>query len=305
MRTTARLSARLSERSTRPAGFTLVELLLVIAIVVIIVTLILISLRQLQTRARATACLSNQRQIALANNAYAADNNGRFVSPRTDSLPPAGSMRGTPNPWVNTARPGALAAGVETVKSLEGGALWSYLGESSKAYVSPMDPTGRVRSYSLSAFVGVGESDYTRRADDWYDFPDLESPDAPDAVRNTQFKTVTLSQIPQPSRTMLSITEEDAFGFNFQGWAIEVGPPTASGGLWIDTPALWNTGRVNLSFLDGSVDAPNIIYEELERIMQPNPAAPPLHAVTELGGRPAFRFMATILLPGVVRPELQ
>ena len=88
MRTTARLSARLSERSIRPAGFTLVELLLVIAIVVIIVTLILISLRQLQTRARATACLSNQRQIALANNAYAADNNGRFVSPRTDSLPP-------------------------------------------------------------------------------------------------------------------------------------------------------------------------------------------------------------------------
>jgi len=305
MRTASRLPAGLPRRLTRAAGFTLVELLLVVAIIVIVVAFILISLNQLQTRARATACLANQRQIALANNSYATDNNGRFVSPRTDSLPPAGNMRGTPNPWVNTSRPGALVSGSETVRSLETGALWSYLGQNSKAYVSPMDPTGRVRSYSLSAFVGVGESDYSRRADDWYDFPDLESPDAPDAVRNRQFKTVTLSQIPQPSRTMLSIAEEDAFGYNFHGWAIEVGPPAASGGLWIDTPALWNRGRVNLSFLDGSVDAPNIIYEELARIMQPNPSAPPLHAVTELGARPAFRFMATILLPGVVRPELQ
>ena len=49
----------------------------------------------------------------------------------------------------------------------------------------------------------------------------------------------------------------------------------------------------------------DLIYEELEKAMQPNPGAAPLHAVTETGSRPAFRFMSTILLPGVVRPELQ
>ena len=291
-------------RAQRP-GFTLVELLLVITIISIVLALILVAINQLQTRARATACLSNQRQLALANMSYANDNNGRFVSPRTDSFPPAGSMRGTGNCWVNTASTGGIVSGSETVKSLQGGALWSYLGKNEKAYVSPMDPTGRVRSYSFSAFVGVGDNDYARRADDWYNVPDPESPDFPETYRNQQFKTVTLAQIPQPSRTMATITEEDAFGYNFQGWAIEVAPPSASGGLWIDTPALWNQGRVNLSFVDGSIDAPNIIYEELEKTMQPNAGAPPLHAVTEVGSRPAFRFMTTIMLPGIVRPELQ
>jgi prepilin-type N-terminal cleavage/methylation domain-containing protein len=287
------------------SGFTLVELLLVITIIVIVMAFILVAINQLQNRARAVACLANQRQIALANMSYANDNNGRLVSPRTDALPPAGGMRGVGNCWVNTSATGGVSGGVETVKSLQSGALWTYLGENSSAYVSPMDTTGRVRSYSFSAFVGVGDNDYYRRADDWYNFPDLESVDTPEPVRNTQFKTVTLSQIPQPSRTMATIAEEDAFGYNFQGWAIEVAPPTGSGGLWIDTPALWNKGRVNLSYMDGSIDAPNIIYEELEKAMQPNPGAAPLHAVTETGSRPAFRFMTTILLPGVVRPELQ
>jgi hypothetical protein len=39
--------------------------------------------------------------------------------------------------------------------------------------------------------------------------------------------------------------------------------------------------------------------------MQPNPAKPPVHNVVEPGERPAFRFMAGIILPGIVRPELQ
>jgi len=295
--------AKKSTRAVSRRAFTLVELLLVITIIAIVLALILVSIQSVQQQARATACLSNQRQLALANQSYATDNNGRFVSPRTDSYPPAGNMRGSGNCWVNTA--GATVGGVETRKSLEQGALWKYLDKNDNAYVSPMDPTGRVRSYSFSAFVGVGDNDYTHRADDWYPFPDPESADSPEQFRNTQFKTVTMSQIPQPSRTMLTIAEEDFYGYNFQGFAIEVGPPTGSGGLWIDTPALWNRGRVNLSYLDGSVDAPNIIYKQLEELMMPNGGSVPQHFVTETGNRPAFRFMASILLPGIVRPELQ
>jgi prepilin-type N-terminal cleavage/methylation domain-containing protein/prepilin-type processing-associated H-X9-DG protein len=287
------------------AGFTLVELLLTISIIVIIVALVLVGMGQLQTRTRALNCLSNQRQLALANQTYATDNAGRLVSPRTNSFPPDSGMRGVSNCWVNTAATGALVSGAETQKSLEAGALWTYVDQNAEAYVSPMDPTGRVRSYSFSGFVGVGDLDYYHRADEWYDFPDPESSDTPEPYRNTQYKTVTMSQIPQPSRTLATITEEDAFGYNFQGWVIEVRPPTGAGGLWIDTPALWNTGRVNIAYMDGSVDAPNIIYEELALQMQPNPGQAPLHEVTETGVRPAYRFMTTILLPGIIRPEIQ
>jgi prepilin-type N-terminal cleavage/methylation domain-containing protein len=295
----------------RHRGFTLVELLLVVTIIAIVLALVFVAIRQLQNQARATACLSNQRQLALANSTYASDNGGRTISPRTDAYPPVNGMRGTTNCWVNTIG-ATVGNSVEQVKSLEQGALWSYMNEDPKGYQSPMDPTGRVRSYSFSSFIGVGGRDFFRRADDYYNFPDPESPEMPEGSRNVQFRSDTLSSIPQPSRTLATITEEDGLfqqngvaGYNFQGFAIEIRPPTGAGGLWIDTPALWNIGRVNISYMDGSVDAPNIIYEQLEKIMQPNSSLPPLHEVTETGSRPAFRFMASILMPGVIRPEIQ
>jgi prepilin-type N-terminal cleavage/methylation domain-containing protein len=312
-------NSRATVRSCRTnAAFTLVELLLTISIIAIVLALVLVAVGQLQNRARATACLSNQRQIALANQAYATDNDGRFVNPRTDSYQPTSGMRSVSNCWVNTgatngttlfAGPG-LTERRETVRALEGGAMWRYLGENPAAYQSPMDPTGRLRSYSLSSFVGVGDNTPGRCADDFFTFPDNFSTDAPEGVRDTQFKTVTLSQIPQPSRTLFSITEDDRevvssterLGFNLHGFAVQVSPPLGASGIWIDTPALWNTGRINISFVDGSIDAPNIIYEELANTFASDADG---HDVTEVGSRPAFRYLTTILLPGVIRPELQ
>ena len=311
-RSYARFMARMTSNRPQPTatrgartGFTLVELLVVIAIIAIVTGLILVGIGKLQNMSRATTCLANQRQIVLANMAYAGDNDGRLASPRTDSHPPQTGMRNTGNCWVNTAATGGISGGAETVKSLAAGALWSYIGQNAKVYSSPMDPTGRVRSYSMSAFVGVGDSDYARRANDAYGFPDPESAEMPEPYRNSRFSTATLARIPQPSRTMASIAEEDTAGYNFAGWIIAVAPPMNTARQWMDAPALWNPGRVNLAYLDGSVEAPAIIYPLLAQLMQPIPAKPPLHNVTEPGDRPAFRFMAGIILPGIVRPELQ
>jgi prepilin-type N-terminal cleavage/methylation domain-containing protein len=287
------------------AGFTLVELLVVIAVIAIVTGLVFIGIGRLQATARATKCLANQRSLVLANMAYAGDNDGRLVSPRTDSRPPQPGMRNSDNCWVNTAVAGGMGGGAETVKSLAAGALWSYIGQDPTVYVSPLDPTGRVRSYSMSAFVGVGDNDYARRANDAYAFPDPESPETPEPYRNARFSTATLARVPQPSRTMATIAEEDSAGYNFAGWIIAVAPPMSTVRQWMDSPALWNPGRVNLAYLDGSFEAPAIIYPELARLMQPNPAKPPVHNVVEQGERPAFRFMAGIILPGIVRPELQ
>ena len=124
-------------------AFTLVELLLVITIIAIVLALILVAVQSLQNSARATACLANQRQLALANQTYATDNNGRLSSPRTDSSAIVGGGLPTlPNCWVDTNNT-VCSGNRETDAALKKGSLWTYLGENSKVYVSPMDPTAR------------------------------------------------------------------------------------------------------------------------------------------------------------------
>jgi prepilin-type N-terminal cleavage/methylation domain-containing protein len=68
--------------SSRPPdrGFTLIELLVVIAIVALLVSLLLPTLGRAKESARATVCLSNLRQIAMASTLYSMDYNGHLPS---------------------------------------------------------------------------------------------------------------------------------------------------------------------------------------------------------------------------------
>ena len=71
----------------RALGFTLIELLVVIAIIATLAALSMPAFRKMVSSSKASACLSNLRQIGLATMAYANDNQL--------TLPPAGSG-GTP-----------------------------------------------------------------------------------------------------------------------------------------------------------------------------------------------------------------
>lgn len=71
-------------------GFTLVELLVVIGIIAILIGILLPSLSKAREQSRTVACLSNMRQIAMANYMYAGDHEGCTV--------PAGWRSGN-NPW--------------------------------------------------------------------------------------------------------------------------------------------------------------------------------------------------------------
>jgi prepilin-type N-terminal cleavage/methylation domain-containing protein len=70
----------LSNPKSKTDAFTLIELLVVISIIALLIGILLPALGAARGAARAAACLSNQRQIALASHAYAADNK-KFLFP--------------------------------------------------------------------------------------------------------------------------------------------------------------------------------------------------------------------------------
>lgn len=69
---------RSSPASRHPQGFTLIELLVVIAIIAILAAILFPVFAQARERARTATCLSNLKQIGLANQMYLQDYDERF-----------------------------------------------------------------------------------------------------------------------------------------------------------------------------------------------------------------------------------
>ena len=61
----------MNKRAVRRAGFTLVELLVVVAIVALLIAILLPSLEHAREAANSARCLGNQRQLVIANLNYA------------------------------------------------------------------------------------------------------------------------------------------------------------------------------------------------------------------------------------------
>lgn len=82
----------MKHRTTGQAGFTLVELLVVMAIVMVLLAMSLTALANARERARRAHCANNLRQLHLANTTYA-DEHGYYVAAAPDLMSGANQRR--------------------------------------------------------------------------------------------------------------------------------------------------------------------------------------------------------------------
>jgi prepilin-type N-terminal cleavage/methylation domain-containing protein len=117
------------------AGFTLIELLVVIATIALLAALLVPVLRKAKEAARQAVCMSNLRQLQMAWQAYAGDNDDKIVN----GFGGAGGypfMLTDSKPWLfgwSTEWP-AIATREEALALVKMGALWPYVG-TVKAYL--------------------------------------------------------------------------------------------------------------------------------------------------------------------------
>ncbi len=336
--------------ATAPRAFTVTELLVVVAIIALLVALLIVGVEKARLMARTASCLSNQRQIALAQASYATDNGGAFASPRTSYSGGGGSFTytnacGTFPLTINngngsnasyhswTASYGAGVVGgseqeyqlnstVPTAKALSGGRLFSHIG-SFPVYRSPLDPTNRLRSYSLNAFVGV-----TVPTDSYGYLSSWQGWFCSQGVTPNELVTTHIKHIKVPSQTIMSLVEDDSDGFNFnnEGWLIDPRPPlgspappgTVNPGTWanspgwigwVDWPAFWQPTNITYSYVDGSTESYALQNPKLVSLIQGPPGAgyghnfpQPADNLTMGPWRRDWMHFRDRLLPGIIPP---
>jgi prepilin-type N-terminal cleavage/methylation domain-containing protein/prepilin-type processing-associated H-X9-DG protein len=222
---------------TAHAGFTLVELLVVIGIIALLIALLLPALSRARGLAQSASCLNNLRQLQTCWLMYANDHGG--------ALPPNLSVydlsTGAPIPGLDlrlTWCAGNVREDVNTA-NIERGYLFPY-NRSTAIYHCPADRARvagsnvrHTRSYNMSQSVsGIGFGRV---------LPYLPS-----------FQNLTQIRNPKPADLFVFIdVHEDQIADSLFGIPL---PGDPFDGIWFDLPANRHYDGCNLSFADGHVE---------------------------------------------------
>ncbi len=134
--------------ATPRAGFTLIEVLMVISIIAILAALLMPSLSAARSKAKQAGCQNNLKQLALSVLMYSADNDGKLPENT-----PEGQGK---NPWVSGSMKVLSDSTNETF--IRQGKLFPYANNVA-VYRCPADPSRtfglpRARSYSMNGWMG-------------------------------------------------------------------------------------------------------------------------------------------------------
>lgn len=140
-------------------AFTLIELLVVIAIIAILMGILMPALKRVKEQGRRAVCLSNLRQLQLAWDMYAGENDEKVVNGEAynggDGMAPtptSGRHKGEQwwtgddvrDFWAGTSHPPELQK-----RAIRAGALWSYC-KKEQLYRCPTGVRGEMRTYTIT-----------------------------------------------------------------------------------------------------------------------------------------------------------